>query len=146
MTNGQIVLVLDCDMYSNDPEAPLRALCYFMDPNADPKLAFVQFPQRFSCINKNDIYASEFYPETQLLSLGMDGLLGAQFMGTGGFFKRHVIGDGPSFSVNTFSNGIHSKSITSRDVLVSAHGAASCNYEDNTNWGRQVCIFNSWTQ
>ncbi|GJQ92894.1 cellulose synthase-like protein G3 [Tanacetum coccineum] len=138
MTNGQLVLVLDCDMYSNDPKTPLRALCYFMDPNADPKLAFVQFPQRFSCINKNDIYASEFMPETQILSLGMDGLLGALFMGTGGFFKRHVIGDEPSFGFNTFSNGIHSKSITSRDVLVSAHEAASCNYEDNTNWGRQI--------
>ncbi|PWA50681.1 cellulose synthase, nucleotide-diphospho-sugar transferase [Artemisia annua] len=138
MTDGQIVLVLDCDMYSNDPEAPLRALCYFMDPNADPKLAFVQFPQRFSCINKNDIYASEFLPETQILSLGMDGLLGVQFMGTGGFFKRHVIGDVPTFGVNKFSNGIQSKPITSRDVLVSAHEAASCNYEDNTNWGQQT--------
>ncbi|CAH1415410.1 unnamed protein product [Lactuca virosa] len=89
LTNGHIVLVLDCDMFSNDPETPLRALCYFMDPNADSKLGFVQFPQRFNGINRNDIYASEFKAETQILSLGMDGLLGAQFMGTGGFFKQH---------------------------------------------------------
>ncbi|KAL8207850.1 hypothetical protein R6Q57_007262 [Mikania cordata] len=63
-----------------------------MDQTADPKLGFIQFPQRFSSINKNDIYASEFKPETQILSLGgMDGLLGPSFMGTGGFFKRHVL-------------------------------------------------------
>ncbi|GKA07312.1 cellulose synthase-like protein G3 [Tanacetum coccineum] len=138
MTNGQIVLVLDCDMYSNDPETPLRALCYFMDPNADPKLAFVQFPQRYDCINKNDIYASEIILETQILILGMDGLLGTQCMGSGCFFKRHAIGDRPSIGVNTFRNGIHSKAMTSRDVLVAAHEAARCNYEEDTKWGRQI--------
>ncbi|KAK9076639.1 hypothetical protein SSX86_004973 [Deinandra increscens subsp. villosa] len=136
MTNGPIVLVLDCDMYSNDPETPLRALCYFVDPDADPKLGFVQFPQRFSGINQNDIYASEFKPETQILSLGMDGLLGAQFMGTGGFFKRCVISDDLTCSVATIQ--INSKPIRSNDVLVSAHKVASCNYEDNTKWGSKI--------
>ncbi|KAI3693699.1 hypothetical protein L1987_76649 [Smallanthus sonchifolius] len=138
MTNGPIVLVLDCDMYSNDPETPLRALCYFMDPNADPKLGFVQFPQRFSTINKNDIYASEFKPETQILSLGMDGLLGAQFMGTGGFFKRNVISDNSSCGVATGSVQINSKSLKSKGVLDSAHEVASCNYEDHTKWGSEI--------
>nr|GFB55842.1 cellulose synthase-like protein G3 [Tanacetum cinerariifolium] len=137
MTNGQIFLVLDCDTYSNDPEAPLRALCYFMDPKADPKLAFLQFPQRYDCINKNDIYAAEIILETQILILGMDGLLGTQFMGTGCFFKRNAIDDRPSIGVNTFRNGIHSKAMTSRDVLVSAHEVARCNYEEDTKWGRQ---------
>nr|XP_043638791.1 cellulose synthase-like protein G3 isoform X2 [Erigeron canadensis] len=128
MTNAPIVLVLDCDMYSNDPETPLRVLCYFLDPNVDPKLAFVQFPQRFSGINKSDIYASEFMPETQILSLGMDGLLGAQFMGTGGFFKRHVIND----------VGSPKQIKTKEDVLNWAHEGASCNYEENTQWGSKI--------
>ncbi|XP_024994305.1 cellulose synthase-like protein G3 [Cynara cardunculus var. scolymus] len=128
MTNSPIVLLLDCDMYSNDPQTPLRALCYFMDPNADPKLGFVQFPQRFDGINKNDIYASEFKHETQILSLGMDGLRGAPFMGTGGFFKRHVI-----------SMRIDSKPVKiSEDVLAAAYQVASSNYEDNTKWGSKI--------
>ncbi|KAI3710672.1 hypothetical protein L2E82_40461 [Cichorium intybus] len=138
MTNAQIVLILDCDMFSNDPETPLRALCYFLDPKADPKLGFVQFPQRISGINKNDIYASEFKTETEILSPGMDGLLGVQFMGTGGFFKRHAISDGSSFSVTSGSMRNSLKPIRSNDVLDLAHQAASCNYEDNTKWGSEI--------
>ncbi|KAI3727757.1 hypothetical protein L6452_16377 [Arctium lappa] len=128
MTNAPIVLLLDCDMYSNDPQTPLHALCYFMDPNADPKLGFVQFPQMFNDINNNDIYASEFRHETQILSLGMDGLRGASFMGTGGFFRRHVI------SIRNDSKPVR----ISQDVLASAYQAASCNYEDNTKWGSEI--------
>ncbi|KAJ9550097.1 hypothetical protein OSB04_022640 [Centaurea solstitialis] len=126
MSNSPIILVLDCDMYSNDPQTPLRALCYFMDPNADPRLGFVQFPQRFTGINENDIYASEFKYETQILSLGMDGLLGTQFMGTGAFLKRHVI------------TGSVPISVSGQEVLKSAHQVASCNYEDNTKWGSKI--------
>ncbi|KAL9994195.1 putative cellulose synthase (UDP-forming) [Helianthus debilis subsp. tardiflorus] len=138
MTNGDIVLILDCDMYSNYPETPLLALCYFMDPNADPKLGFVQFPQRFDGINKNDIYASELMPETRILSLGMDGLLGAVFMGTGGFLKRDVISDNSPCGVTTGSIQTKSNVIKSKDVLVLAHEVASCNYEDHTKWGSQI--------
>ncbi|KAI3727754.1 hypothetical protein L6452_16374 [Arctium lappa] len=126
MSDAPIILVLDCDMYSNDPQTPQRALCYFMDPNADPKLGFVQFPQRFIGINKNDIYASEFKHETQILSLGMDGLLGTQFMGTGAFIKRPVI------------TGSVPISVSSDEVLESAHQAASCDFEDNTKWGSEI--------
>ena len=32
MTNAPIIPTLDCDMYSNDPQTPLRALCYLLDP------------------------------------------------------------------------------------------------------------------
>ncbi|KAL8253830.1 hypothetical protein R6Q59_032051 [Mikania micrantha] len=139
LTNGSIVLILDCDMYSNDPETPLRALCYFMDQTADPKLGFIQFPQRFSSINKNDIYASEFKPETQILSLGMDGLLGASFMGTGAFFKRHVLShDSPCGVTNAGSIQNNSKPLKGEDVLVSAHEVAGCKYEDYTRWGSEI--------
>ncbi|XP_076895897.1 cellulose synthase-like protein G3 [Bidens hawaiensis] len=138
MTNGPIVLVLDCDMYSNDPETPLRVLCYFMDPKADPKLGFVQFPQKFHGINKSDIYASDFMPETQILILGMDGLLGAHFMGTGGFFKRYVICDASLCGVTKGSVQINLKSMNTEDVLALAHEVASCNYEDDTKWGSEI--------
>ncbi|XP_065020398.1 cellulose synthase-like protein G3 [Musa acuminata AAA Group] len=49
----------DCDMYCNNPLAPLHTLCYFLDPAVSADLAFVQFPQCFHGINENDIYASE---------------------------------------------------------------------------------------
>ncbi|RVW43191.1 cellulose synthase-like protein G1 [Vitis vinifera] len=55
MTNAPVVLTLDSDMHSNDPQTLLRALCYLLDPDMDPNLGFVQFPQTFHGINKNDI-------------------------------------------------------------------------------------------
>ena len=55
MTNAPVVLTLDSNMHSNDPQTPLRALCYLLDPDMDPNLGFVQFPQTFDGINKNDI-------------------------------------------------------------------------------------------
>ncbi|XP_076895881.1 cellulose synthase-like protein G3 [Bidens hawaiensis] len=136
ITNAPIVLFLDCDMYSNDPQTPLRVLCFFMDPNADPKLGLVQFPQRFTGVNKSDIYDSDFKLEMQIISQGMDGLLGAPFMGTGGFFKRRVISD--ASSCGSAYVRINSKNIKSEDVLASAYEVARCNYEDHTKWGSEI--------
>ncbi|XP_034711718.1 cellulose synthase-like protein G3 isoform X2 [Vitis riparia] len=38
MSNAPVILTLDTDMYSNDPQTPLRVLCYLLDPAMDPKL------------------------------------------------------------------------------------------------------------
>ncbi|XP_034711681.1 cellulose synthase-like protein G3 isoform X2 [Vitis riparia] len=38
MTNAPVILTLDTDMYSNDPQTPFRVLCYLLDPGMDPKL------------------------------------------------------------------------------------------------------------
>ncbi|XP_047261501.1 cellulose synthase-like protein G3, partial [Capsicum annuum] len=76
MTNAPIILTLDCDMYSNDPSTPQRALCYFLDQTLWPELAFVQFPQCFHGLNEADIYASEIKDLFHTNSMGMDGLRG----------------------------------------------------------------------
>ncbi|KAM4123116.1 hypothetical protein ACB094_01G135800 [Castanea mollissima] len=60
MTNAPIILTLDCDMYSNDPQTPLRALCYLLDPTLQSKVGYDQFPQMFYGINKNDTYDMGF--------------------------------------------------------------------------------------
>ncbi|KAI3812822.1 hypothetical protein L1987_17534 [Smallanthus sonchifolius] len=96
ITNAPIILILDCDMYSNDPKTPLHALSHFIDPNNDPKLAFIQFPQRFDNLNENDIYAGQHVLETRACTLGMDGLGGMFFMGTGGFFRRQALIEYPT--------------------------------------------------
>lgn len=45
-------------MHSNDPSSARQAMCFHLDPKISPSLAFVQFPQRFRNISKNDIYDS----------------------------------------------------------------------------------------
>lgn len=60
MSNSPYILVLDCDMYCNDPTSARQAMCFHFDPKIYSSLAFVQFPQRFRTLVKDDIYDSEF--------------------------------------------------------------------------------------
>ncbi|KAH9606225.1 hypothetical protein KSS87_010272 [Heliosperma pusillum] len=57
ITNSPYILVLDTDMYSNDPSSARQSMCFHLDPDISTSLAFVQFPQKFHNINlSNDIY------------------------------------------------------------------------------------------
>lgn len=143
MTNAPIILTIDCDMYSNDPKTPLRALCYYLDPCADSKLAYLQFPQRFRGINQADIYGAEFKGWTEIDATGFDGILGPNYMGTGSFFKRQALFGGPSSIVlpdapELSPHHLVNKPIQADDVLTLAHRVAGCDYEDQTQWGSEV--------
>ncbi|KAJ0034372.1 hypothetical protein Pint_24639 [Pistacia integerrima] len=59
ISNSPYMLVLDCDMYCNDPTSARQAMCFHFDPKISPSIAFVQFPQTFHNLSKNDIYDSE---------------------------------------------------------------------------------------
>ena len=138
MTNAPVILTLDSDMYSNDPQTPLRALCYLLDPSMDPKLAYVQFPQIFYAINKNDIYGGEARHVFQTHPTGMDVLKGPIYLGTGGFFRRKVFFGDPSETFELKQDHLGSKSIKSRVILASAHHVADCNFESQSQWGTKV--------
>ncbi|KAI9174187.1 hypothetical protein LWI28_013384 [Acer negundo] len=143
MSNAPIVLTLDCDMYSNDPETPLRALCYVSDPNIGSNLAYVQFPQRFRGINKNDIYASEFRHMYELNPKGLDGLRGPDYFGTGAFFcRRAFFGDPSTFIapeiVELSPDHAVKEPIKSPSILSLAHRVVGSNYENQTKWGSKI--------
>lgn len=57
ISNGQVVLTVDCDMYSNNSGSLRDALCFLMDEEKGQRIAFVQFPQGFNNITKNDVYS-----------------------------------------------------------------------------------------
>ncbi|WOL03032.1 hypothetical protein Cni_G11752 [Canna indica] len=140
MSNAPVILTLDCDMYSNNPRSPLRALCYFLDPAFSADLAFVQFPQRFQGINRNDIYASQIRRLFTIHSRGMDGLRGPNYVGTGCFFARRALhGAGPSSSSSSFPPPESNSSLlSSESALRKAHEVAACTYEDSTKWGTLI--------
>ncbi|KAJ0048496.1 hypothetical protein Pint_14891 [Pistacia integerrima] len=140
MTNAPIVLTLDCDMYSNDPKTPLRVLCYVCDSAAQSDLSYVQFPQCFRGLNKNDIYASEIKRVFEINPLGMDGLKGPDYLGTGTFFCRRAFFGDPSTFMSPEIPQLHpnhavDKPLKSPSILSLAHQVAGCNYENQTNWG-----------
>ncbi|GJT03558.1 cellulose synthase-like protein G3 [Tanacetum coccineum] len=143
MTNAQIILTQDCDMYSNDPQTPKKALCYFSDPLVQPTLGYVQFPQRFHGLNKDDIYGGEFLRAFVANAVGMDGFLGPIYTGSGCFFVRRVFFGGPTLMVppeikELRPDHVVEKPIRTRPVIELAHHVAGCNYEYNTKWGFQI--------
>ncbi|KAL1194842.1 Cellulose synthase-like protein G3 [Cardamine amara subsp. amara] len=143
MTNSPVILTLDCDMYSNDPTTPVRALCYLTDPEIISGLAYVQFPQKFEGVSKNDIYACEFKRLFDINMIGFDGLMGPNYVGTGCFFNRRAFYGPPSNFVlpeidELRPNRIVDKPIEAQNVLILAHDVAGCNYEHNTNWGSKI--------
>ncbi|XP_070027838.1 cellulose synthase-like protein E6 isoform X3 [Nicotiana sylvestris] len=58
ISNSPIILNVDCDMYSNNSESVRDALCFFLDEEQSNGIAFVQYPQQFSNITKNDLYSN----------------------------------------------------------------------------------------
>ncbi|XP_039166803.1 cellulose synthase-like protein G3 [Eucalyptus grandis] len=142
MTNAPIILTLDCDMCSNDPKTPRRALCYLADPSTNQsQLGYVQFPQRFQGINEGDIYCGDFKRLFQINPTGMKN--GPNYYGTGCFFRRRSLFGAPSamvpskipqLSPNHCPKGL----IQSERTLALAQTVAACKYEHNTNWGHKV--------
>ncbi|KAG9448223.1 hypothetical protein H6P81_014351 [Aristolochia fimbriata] len=135
MSDAPFILTLDCDMYSNDPGTALRALCYLVDEEMQ-RVAYVQFPQRYRGLNKQDIYACEHKRLFQINPQGMDGFQGPNYVGTGCFFRRRALYSSPSLSSGNNGNGSTVTNIGSSDE--DAQHLASCSYEDGTSWGHQV--------
>ncbi|OMO79812.1 Cellulose synthase [Corchorus capsularis] len=143
MTNAPIILTQDCDMYSNDPQTPLKVLCYVFDSVIEPNLGFVQFPQRFTGVNKDDTYGCEYKHLAVINPMGIDGLRGPYYCGTGTFFRRRALFGDPStcFTAEILElNPDHTvnKPIKSPDMLALAHHVASCSFENDTEWGSKM--------
>ncbi|GMJ01946.1 cellulose synthase like G2, ARABIDOPSIS THALIANA CELLULOSE SYNTHASE LIKE G2 [Hibiscus trionum] len=162
ISNAPYVLVLDCDMRCNDPSSAKQAMCFHLDPNISPNLAFVQFPQMFHNLSNMDIYDGKLRSVFSVKWPGMDGLQGPMLSGTGFYIKRKALyGDivredtdftllkqylGPSNelvkSLNS-SNNNNNTDITSR-LLEETRLLASCKYENESQWGKQVgFLYNS---
>ncbi|KAL6501782.1 hypothetical protein OROGR_026915 [Orobanche gracilis] len=145
MTNSPIVLTLDCDMYSNDPLTAQRVLCYLPDKSSRPNCGFVQFPQCYHGLNRADIYASEHKRLFRVNPVGMDGLNGPSYVGTGCFFRRRVFFGGPNSYLQPEipelgPDHIVDKPIRSEEVLGLAHYVAGCRYYENKGkwWGTKM--------
>lgn len=162
INNSAYILGLDCDMYCNDPISARQAMCFLLDPKISPSLSHVQFPQKFHNISETDIYDSQLRDVFKVRWPGMDGLKGPTISGTCYYIKRetfykrsmqddindidlkelkHIFG-----TSNEFIKSLHRKynpSITddgkfTNVLLEESKLLASCAYETNTKWGKEV--------
>ncbi|KAH7661749.1 Cellulose synthase (UDP-forming) protein [Dioscorea alata] len=91
LTNGSYLLNLDCDHYINNSKALREAMCFLMDPNLGKSVCYVQFPQRFDGIDKNDRYANRNTVFFDINLRGLDGIQGPVYVGTGCVFNRAAL-------------------------------------------------------
>ncbi|TYI13548.1 hypothetical protein ES332_A08G065700v1 [Gossypium tomentosum] len=91
LTNGPFLLNLDCDHYINNSKALREAMCFLMDPNLGKQVCYVQFPQRFDGIDRNDRYANRNTVFFDINLRGLDGIQGPVYVGTGCVFNRTAV-------------------------------------------------------
>ncbi|KAK8328680.1 hypothetical protein V6Z12_A11G268000 [Gossypium hirsutum] len=139
--NAPIILNVDCDMYSNNSKTIKSSLCIFMDEEKGDEIGYVQFPQCFYNLTKNEIYGSSLRVLLQLEVLGFDANGGPSYMGSGCFHRRETL-CGKKYEKNY---KVDWKKINDKKVNESASVLeetckvlASCTFEHNTPWGKEM--------
>ncbi|GAB4859448.1 hypothetical protein Ancab_010914 [Ancistrocladus abbreviatus] len=168
MTNAPFMLNVDCDMFPNDPQVMLHAMCLFLGSKSERDSGFIQAPQKFYDAPKDDPYGNQFVVLQHYLHRGMGGIQGPMYCGTGCMHRRKVIyGLSPDHSeVNRrlmlkggelgklFGNstkfcesaahalsGLEQKIDCCDNIsssMEAAYQVAGCNYEYGSSWGNQV--------
>ncbi|XP_058088287.1 cellulose synthase-like protein H1 isoform X2 [Magnolia sinica] len=91
MTNAPFILNVDCDMFTNNPQVVLHAMCLLFGFEKERESGFVQFRQEFYDCHKDDPFGTSLIVLAQLLLDGMAGIQGPLYAGTGCFHRRKVI-------------------------------------------------------
>ncbi|KAK7305265.1 hypothetical protein VNO77_43167 [Canavalia gladiata] len=144
ISNAEVILNVDCDMYSNNSQSLRDALCFFMDEVEGHEIAFVQTPPCFENVTKNDLYGGAVRVSYEVEFPGMDGLGGPMYVGTGCFHRREIL-CGRKFNdqyKNDWKSGNenidHMKEASLHELEEKSKALASCTYEENTSWGKET--------
>ncbi|GMY30922.1 cellulose synthase-like protein E6 isoform X2, partial [Fagus crenata] len=141
ISNAPFILNLDCDMYANDADTIQKAMCFFMDEKRGHEISFVQFPQKFDNITKNDIYACAFTVANNIEVAGLGGYGAAPYCGTGCFHRRECL-CGKVYSEDYRGEwNIEAKKNANKTVNELEEASkvlANCSYEKDTQWGKKM--------
>ena len=164
-------------MYSNNSEIVRDALCFFMDEEKGHEIAYVQFPQNYSNLTRNDLYGTDMrvietvsniknnytfitvWPRGEYILMNcisfleclmkqvefpnMDACGGPCYVGSGCFHRRETL-CGMKYSKECergWKREYDRENRESASVLEeSCKVLASCTYEENTQWGKEVAL------
>ncbi|CAK9148880.1 unnamed protein product [Ilex paraguariensis] len=141
ISNAPIILNLDCDMYSNDPDAVREALCFFMDEKRGHEISYVQHPQRYENITKNDIYSNACNVVNKVELAGVDGYGAALYCGTGCFHRRDSLcGKKCSKDLKAEWSIVtdQTKKRNVNELEEASKALVTCSYEKGTQWGKEM--------
>ncbi|XP_076913106.1 cellulose synthase-like protein H1 [Bidens hawaiensis] len=165
MTNAPLMLNVDCDMYANNPQVFLHAMCVVLHYKNDKDFGFVQFPQAFHDGLKDDPFGTQLANFYYIIN-GVAGIQGTFYMGSNCFHRRKVIyglsTNDKITSENIRNEDLHkvfgksfeliestAEILSGTDVKVeyrkspsnfidAAIDVAGSNYEYGTHWGKKV--------
>ncbi|XP_017240204.1 cellulose synthase-like protein H1 [Daucus carota subsp. sativus] len=167
MTNAPFILHVDCDMYVNNPQVILHAMCLFLGVENEEDCAYVQFEPGFCHNIKDDPFENHYDVLFKFFGHGTAGIQGPPYIGSNCFFKRKVIyGLSPDQKITTgelsdlnlqrkFGQSSMLKESVARVLSASTsasmslkctvssfvkgtHHVAVCDYENGTCWGTEV--------
>lgn len=143
ISNAPVILNVDCDMYSNNSESIREALCFFMDEKNGHEIAYVQFPQMYKNMTKNDLYGSCMTVIREVEFPGIDGYGGPLYIGSGCFHRREIL-CGRKFQKDDkieLKNNVDNESMQRNvhELEDKLSNLANCSYEEkNPKWGNEV--------
>nr|CAB3458271.1 unnamed protein product [Digitaria exilis] len=167
LSNAPFIINFDGDHYINNSSAFRAAMCFMLDDRHGEDTAFVQFPQRFDDVDPTDRYCNHNRVFFDATALGLNGIQGPSYVGTGCMFRRAALygadpprwqpPDGRSKAVmdspwKQFGNSmpfINSVPLATQPVTPPAStlderlaaelaDVSTCAYEDGTEWGYGV--------
>ncbi|XP_051215412.1 probable mixed-linked glucan synthase 8 isoform X2 [Lolium perenne] len=165
LTNAPFIINFDCDHYVNNSKAFRAGICFMLDRREGDNTAFVQFPQRFDDVDPTDRYCNHNRVFFDATLLGLNGIQGPSFVGTGCMFRRFALygtdpprwrsddvkivdsskkfGRSLSFmsSIPPSANQEHSimsPPALEESVMADLADVMTCSYEDGTEWGKEV--------
>lgn len=140
ISNAPVILNVDCDMYSNNSQSIQEALCFLMDEKNGHEIAYVQFPQMYQNMTKNDLYGSSMTVVREVEFPGIDGYGGPLYVGSGCFHRREVLCGRKLRKEDRIElkNNNDSKTINVHELEEKLKSLANCTYEENTKWGNEM--------
>ncbi|KAH8489027.1 hypothetical protein H0E87_024607 [Populus deltoides] len=91
ITNAPFMLNVDCDMFVNNPQIFLHAMCLLLGSKNERESGFVQCPQYFYDGLKDDPFGNQFVVGHKYMGRGVAGIQVPFYEGTGCFHRRKVI-------------------------------------------------------
>ncbi|KAM6601850.1 hypothetical protein CsatA_021459 [Cannabis sativa] len=144
ISNAPIILNVDCDMYSNYSESVRDAMCFFLDKEKGHEIAYIQFPQAFENLTENDIYSGSLRLIMEVDLRGFDSNGGPCYIGTGCFHRRESL-SGKKYEASNkvlleWKRKNEDKGISAEALEETCKLLASCTYEENTSWGKEMGV------
>ncbi|XP_010274111.1 PREDICTED: cellulose synthase-like protein E6 isoform X1 [Nelumbo nucifera] len=142
MSNAPLILNVDCDMHSNNSQALRDAVCFFLDPKEGHRIGYVQFPQSFNGVTKNDLYANGVKRIYEIEFFGTNAHNGPMYAGTGSVHRRESL-NGRKFDPN-FPIKLEDKSVKGSknwtELEEKAKELIRCDYEMGKPWGKEMGV------